>query len=432
MFGWLKLRHQRAASSVRNSTTFLSSDAEAWNAALPGGFAGTVSPDAAMRHAAVYRCVALIAFAAAMLPLKSYEEAADGDRQQTDAPDAAALLRHRPNPRLSRTMFWRQMIGQMLLRGNGIAWIERKNSGVPVALWPVPFDRVAITLNGDRLRYGLILDDGRRITVDQDDVLHFPGSPEWTGLQAKTPIGAMSSAVGLGIEADRFARKYFENDATPSGYITFPTGAKVASTDESKAELRGFWKRTFGGDGRHSGPAILTDGGEYKPIPISAHDAQLLDTRRFQIEDIARIFGVPRFLLGMDETSWGTGIEALGIGFVTYTLDPHLVAIEDEVNFKLFGRGRPKTPGPRGQVFLAEFDRDVLVRGNIENRFKAYQIGLGGNNGPGFLTQNEVRRRQNLPRSSDPGADKLHQYVPRAQGEGTGKNAQADPAPRAE
>ncbi|ACL62070.1 phage portal protein [Methylobacterium nodulans] len=386
----------RVEPTIEASTSFLSSDAEAWDRILPGGLPGSVSPETAMRHAAVYRCVSIIAFAAAMLPLKTYRELDNGDREASAAHPAADLLRIRPNPRLSRTMWLRATLAQMLLEGNAVSWIERKGSGDPVALWPVPFHRVAISLNGERLRYRLQLDDGRLIVVDQDDVLHIPGSSEWDGLKANTPIQAMGAAVGLGIEADRFAKEYFENDATPSGYIKYP--AKYAG---DKDELRGFWGRTFGRGRRHSGPAVLDQGGEYVRIPISAQDAQLLDTRRFQIEDIARIFGVPRFLLGMDETSWGSGIEALGIGFVTYTLDPHLCAIEDEVNHKLYGRGRPARPGPNPPRYLAEFDRDVLVRGNIESRFKAYRQGLGGSSGPGWMTINEVRRKQNLPARSD-------------------------------
>ncbi|KTS25062.1 hypothetical protein NS228_20410 [Methylobacterium indicum] len=380
----------RVEPEIEASATFLSSDAEAWNALLPGGLAGTVSPATAMRHAAVYRCVSIIAFAAAMLPLKTYRELDDGDREPSLDHPAADLLRIRPNPRLSRTLWLRTMLAQMLLRGNAVTWIERKASGDPVALWPIPFERVAVSLAGDRLRYRLILDTGTAVVVDQDDVLHVPGSAEWDGVTAMTPIRAMSAAVGLGIEADRFAQSYFENDAAPSGYISYP---QVYKGD--KDELRGFWRRTFGKSGRHAGPAVLDQGGTYNRIPISAQDAQLLDTRRFQIEDIARIFGVPRFLLGMDETSWGSGIEALGIGFVTYTLDPHLVAIEDEVNHKLYGRGRPSRPGRNPPRFLGEFDRDVLVRGNIESRFKAYRLALGGSSGPGWMTPNEVRRKQN-------------------------------------
>ncbi|CAO4181995.1 phage portal protein [Methylorubrum populi] len=393
--GWSLFGRRRKAEAapVEASTSFVSSDAEAWDRMLPGGLAGSVSPATAMRHSAVYRCVSILAFAAAMLPLKTYRELADGDRESDATPAAADLLRIRPNLRMSRTMWMRATIAQMLLEGNAVTWIERRGSGEPLALWPVPFHRVRISLNGDRLRYGLTLDDGRAIVCDQDDVLHIPGSAEWDGLKAKTPIQAMGSAVGLGIEADRFARKYFENDATPSGYVSYPSGAKIGASE--KEEFRGYWRRTFGGEARHSGPAVLDQGGEYKVIPISAQDAQLLDTRRFQIEDIARIFGVPRFLLGMDETSWGSGIEALGIGFVTYTLDPHLCAIEDEVNHKLYGRGRPVRPGPNPVRYLAEFDRDVLVRGNIESRFKAYRLALGGSSGPGWMTPNEVRRKQN-------------------------------------
>ncbi|MGY2051691.1 phage portal protein [Methylobacterium sp. JK268] len=398
----------RPAPAAKAGSSFLSSDAEAWDRLLPGGL-GSVSPESAMRHAAVYRCVSIIAFAAAMLPLKTYRELDNGDREATGAHPAADLLRLRPNPRLSRTMWLRATLAQMLLEGNAVSWIERRGSGDPVALWPIPFGRVGIELYGTgRLRYRLQLDDGTAVVADQDDVLHIPGSSEWTGLRARTPIQAMAAAVGLGIEADRFAREYFANDATPSGYIKYPQ-----KYGGDKEELRGFWRRTFGQGGRHSGPAVLDQGGEYVRIPISAHDAQLLDTRRFQIEDIARIFGVPRFLLGMDETSWGSGIEALGIGFVTYTLDPHLCAIEDEVNHKLFGRGRPGRPGPAPPRFLGEFDRDVLVRGDIESRFKAYRLALGGSSGPGWMTPNEVRRKQNDP--ARPDGDDLTKWVQPAQ-----------------
>jgi HK97 family phage portal protein len=404
-------------TQIAAAATWQSSDGvEIWQEHLPGAFgAGGVMPQSAMRHAAVYRCVSILAFSIAMLPLAVHREVTHEDGEDDRAPEPrntiGELLRFRPNPRMSRTMFWRQMVAQMLLRGNGVAWIERLGSGDPIALWPVPRERASIQLLNGRLVYDLLLDDGRMIRVDQDDVLHIPGSSEWDGLWAKSPIQAMGSAVGIGIEADRFARKYFENDATPPGYIGYPTGTGSTKVAEQKDEIRRVWKDRFGGENRHSGPAVLTDGGEYKVIKISALDAQLLESRRFQIEDIARIFGVPRFLLAMDETSWGSGIEALGIGFVTYSLDPHLEAIEDELDHKLFGRGR-RAPGPKPERLFAEFEREGLLRGNVEARNRALQISLGGNNGPGWQTPNEVRRKANLPRSNEPGADKLTAFVP--------------------
>ncbi|GJE04695.1 phage portal protein [Methylobacterium isbiliense] len=197
----------RATPQVEASTSFLSSDAEAWDRIPPGGLAGGISTETAMRHAAVYRCVSIIAFAAAMLPLKTYREQPGGDRVASAEHPAADLLRIRPNPRLSRTLWLRATLAQMLLEGNAVSWIERRGSGDPLALWPVAFHRIGIELAGERLRYRLLLDDGRAIVVDQDDVLHVPGSAEWTGLKARTPIQAMGAAVGLGLEADRFARE---------------------------------------------------------------------------------------------------------------------------------------------------------------------------------------------------------------------------------
>jgi HK97 family phage portal protein len=281
------------------------------------------------------------------------------------------------------------------LTGNGVAWIQRQQSGAPKALWPIPWSRCNLELVGQRVRYLLALDDQTSITVWEDDVLHIPGSPEWVDIYAKSPISAYSDSVGIGLEANRFARKYFENDATPSGYISYPN--RLAAGSNQADEIRNHWKQKFGGDNRHSGPAVLTDGGEFKQLSINAHDAQLLDTRRFQIEDIARIFGIPRFLLALDETSWGSGIEQLGIFFIRYTLGPHMQAIRDECDWKLFGTDN----------HFCDFDSSELLKGDTKSIMEAARLSLGGSSGPGIKTQNEWRRDLNLPRVTDPNADNL-------------------------
>jgi HK97 family phage portal protein len=381
--------------------SFPSSDGEAWGQLL-GGLGTSVTPETAMRHSAVYRCVFLVAATVAMLPLHTYARAGDGDRERSDAHAAAVLLRQRPNPRMTPTIFWRAIVSNMLLRGNGVAWIERKASGEPIALWPIAFSRATPSLANGRLRYALTLDDGRQLVADQDDVLHFPGSAEWDGVKAKTPIQAMGAAVGIGLEADRYAKLFFENDANPGQYISFPN--KFDAKSGAAEEVRKYYRSKFSGDKRFSGPAVFDQGGTVKQLEITAQDAQILETRRFQIEDIARVFGVPRFLLAMDETSWGTGIEKLGLAYVVYTCDPHLVAIEQEVSWKLFGSSR----------HFAEFERDALQRGDVKTRMEAYAKALGGSSGPGFMTPNEVRRRENLARSADPNADKLTVWTPKA------------------
>ncbi|PLR25073.1 phage portal protein [Caulobacter zeae] len=394
-------------------TTFVSSDQEAWHSVFPDLGSG-VSPDTAMRHGAVYRCVALIAGATAMSPLLTYQRGADGfDQVMLDHP-TARLLKDRPNPRMTPTIFWRQIVANMLLRGNGIAWIERKPSGQPLALWPIPFSRVAISLRNGRLRYQMTLDDGQIVIADQDDVLHFPGSVEWDGLKCKTPIQAMARSVRIGLEADRYAEAFFENDASPPTYISYPE--KFANASGQADEIRTYWKNRFGGKNRHSGPAVLDQGGEIKQLEITAEDAQLLETRKFSVEDIGRLFGVPRPHLAMDGTNWGTGTLVLDVFFRTHTLDPHWKAINEECSWKLFGPWN----------IYCEHDPAALDRADTKTRSEADRIALGGSSGPGVETQNEVRRRRKLPRSTDPNADKLTAWAGPQQKKEEG-DAKADP-----
>jgi HK97 family phage portal protein len=365
-----------------------------------GAMAGqAVNPETAMTHTAVYRAVSLIAGAIAMIPCDTFVRAqtkGGRDVRKISNRPAASLLTDQPNLRMSRTVFWRQVVSQMLLRGNGVVWIERNRNGQPLALWPIPFERVITYLSedGQRLRYQFWLDNSERILADQDDILHFPGSPQWMGLACKTPIRAMADAVGIGLEANAYARLYFQNDATPPGYISYEG---ILNSESQANEIRNYFASKFGGQNRHSGPAVLTNGGKFNQLILNAEDAQLLETRRFQIEDIARVFGVPRHLLGMDETSWGSGIEALSQGFVTFTLDPHLTAIQDEVNRKLYGNGPD----------YCEFNRDALVQTDLKSKNDSYRAALGGSAGPGWLTPNEIRRMQNLSPLPDPAADQL-------------------------
>lgn len=367
---------------------------------LFGPMRSGVSPDTAMQHSAVYRCVFLIAGCVSMLPFVLYKKGGNGHRERLDSDPLAKLIDKRPNPRLSASMFWRSQVTDMLLVGNGLAWIERKGAR-PAALHYVPWSRAGVRL--DRILdmptqvYTLTLDDGRVITAHQDDVLHIPGSPRWDIFRAFSPLTAYAMSVGIGMSADTFAKAYFDNGSSPDGYISYPSGANVKK--DHADEIRRHWMSKHGGENRFAGPAVLTDGGKFEPIKINAADAQLLDSRRFSVEDIARIFGVPPHLLGqMDKaTSFGKGLEELSQAFIDFTLGPHLQAIEDEVNYKLI----------RDDSLVAEFDREAFVRGDMLSRMQAYRAALGGNNGPGVMTQNEVRAKMNMGLSDDPRADTL-------------------------
>lgn len=386
-----------AAPDVQNAATITSSTGR-WEDLFGPQIARAMSPELAMAHGAVWRCVSIISGVGAAVPLHTFRRAENGGAELAEGHAASSLLSIRPNERMSRTMFWRRMKSQMLLRGNAYAWIERKLNGQPIALWPVPYERVRVDLmSAGWARYHMRLDDMTMVVAHHDDVLHIPGSvvPEWDGLRFKTPMQAMASSVGIGLSADKYAQAYFDNDATPPSYITYP--GKFQGGPEQSKEIREYWLRTFGGLNRFTGPAVLDQGGKVEQLTLSAEDAQLLETRRFSVEDIGRIFGVPRFLLGLDETSWGSGIEALGIGFVQYTMEPHFTAIEDEVNWKLFGTSK----------HYCAFDREALIRGDIKARADADRQALGGSAGPGWATPNEIRRRRNMPPNPASTADEL-------------------------
>lgn len=359
---------------------------ESWGDLIGPGYDNRyVNAERAMRHSAVFACVRIIAGGISTLPLKVYRTDATGTPAQDRKHELARLLRLRPNPRMSAAMFWRTSTAEAVLNGNGYAWIERNLNGRARALWPIPQDRVSPRLiDADRVVYVITLDTGKQIAIPADDMLHLPGSMQWDGLRALSPLRAAADTIGVGLEANEFAHRFLENNASPSGYLSYEKTLKP----ETIETLRNYWGDRYGGAKRGS-VAILTDGGEFKNLALNLEEAQLLETRRFQIEDIARIFGVPPHMIGALEksTSWGSGIEQQAIGFVTYSLQLHLTAFEQEIEEKLFSDGDA----------WAEFDVRGLMRGDFKARMEGYKSALGGPGAQGFMTINEVRALESLP-----------------------------------
>lgn len=388
--------------SIQNTggATFPASDFGSWGT-LFGPGQPNLSPEQAMAHSAFYRCVFLIAGSIAMLDFHTYKVSPDGHRERDETSPASRLIRVRPNGRMSSTMLWRHVVSDMLTNGNGIVWIARKPTGEPVALYPIPWRRTGIRLQnifGETVQiYRIMLDDGVSFEAHQDDVLHIPGSAVWRIWQAMSPLTAYAMAANIALSADAFAKAYFDNGSSPDGYIKFPNA--LAKGKDQADEIRDYWRQRFSGLNRFAGPAVLTEGGEFVQMAINAADAQLLESRKFSVMDIARVFGVPPHMLGETDkaTSFGKGLEEMTQSFLDFTLGPHLGAIEDEVNYKLV----------RQSTKIAEFDREGFVRGDLKSRMEAYQTALGGNNGPGMMTQNEVRKKLNLGPSEDPEAGKL-------------------------
>lgn len=348
-----------------------------------------VNEKTSMRVSAVYACVSLIAGSIAQLPLPVFERV--GDTRVKVQHDYWWTLNEQFCATWGAAAAWEFLITQMLLRGDGIAYIQRNRAGAMTSMIPWPRDRVDIaeqprasTKDPRRLQY-TFRDDKGYFTADQDDVIHVPGFG-FNGICSMSVIqwGARNG-IGIALQGDEHAGKFFSEGGKPEVAIK----ATGKMTPDMQEDFRAAWVAKYGGtQGNQRIPLILTEGLDVKELTMSAVDQQLLESRQWQVIDIARAFGVPPHLIGETSkaTSWGTGIEQMGIGFVTYTLGPHLRRTKDELNRKLFRTVR----------YFTEHNVDGLMAGDSKAQAEYFAKALGGPGSQGWLTVNEVRRLKNM------------------------------------
>lgn len=406
MFGFLTRSHEAPAAArvepvVRNvadGETVISSDAVRMLEIFgdPRTASGAVvNTTTAMRVSAVYACVSLLAGAIAQLPLPVYDRV--GNERVRVSDDRWALLNHAFCGVWPATAAWEYLVSQMLLRGDGIAYIRRgpgRNAANVVEIVPWPRDRVGIQLvsgkdprEPGRLRYTFQADAGSFV-ADQADVLHLCGFG-FDGVKSMSVIqwGARSG-VGIALQGDDQAGKFFAEGGKPEVAVTTPN--KMSA--DQQADFRDAWVKKYAGmQGNRRIPLVLTEGLSIKELTMSAVDQQLLESRQWQVIDIARAFGVPPHMIGetTKTTSWGSGIEQMYIGFVRNTLGPHLKRIEDELNRKLFTR--------LGEDRFVEFNLEGFLSGDSKAQSVYFGRALGGPGAQGWMTVNEVRRLKNLP-----------------------------------
>lgn len=345
-----------------------------------------VTEQSAMRVSAVYASINLIGGAIASLPLPVYERTLDG-RQRADH-DVWWLLNEQPHPAWTAATFWEYLSAAKLLLGDAYARILRasKYSDRIVGFEPLHKTKITAQRVEDRLIYAYQEDDGSITAIDQDDMLHIPG-PGFDGFTGMSQIRhALRNSAGIALAADEYSAGFFKNGARPDFAIEWPGQI----TDEQREMMTASWKAKHQGLDNAHVPTFLAGGAKVHELTMNAEDAQLIDTRRFQVEDIARIFGVPPHMIGHTTaaTSWGTGIEQMSIGFVKYTLQRHLVKFEQELNRKIW---------PTSPRYFVEFATAGLERGDYKTRNEGYRIALGRAGEPGWMTVNEVRKLENMP-----------------------------------
>jgi len=358
-----------------------------------------VNETLALNLSAVYACTQVLSQTVGSLPLHVYQRTADGKSRVATHP-LYKLLHDAPNPEMT-SMSWRQAIMlHLCMWGNHYSEIERRN-GEPVALWPITPWRVALKRVNGQLVYAVALDSGV-VNVPFADMLHVKGL-SYDGLIGLPPMRAAKEAIGLGLAAQKYAAKFFANDARPGGILEHPGQL----SDEAAIRLLKSFEKTHEGLDNKFRVAVLEEGMKFNAVGVPPEDAQLLETRKFGVSEIARYFRMPLHKISDLDRSTNNNIEHQAIEFVTDTIRPWLVNIEQELSFKLFS----------GDYF-PEFLIEGLLRGDIKTRYEAYAIGRQW----GWLSADDIRERENMNKL--PNGQGGQYLVPLNMGSG-GNNGQA-------
>ena len=347
-----------------------------------------VTERTAMQMTAVYSCVRILAEAVAGLPLNLYHYLPDGGKEKSYEHPLYRLLHDEPNPEMSSFVFRETLMTHLLLWGNAYAQIIRNGKGEVVALYPLMPNRMTVDRdeNGQLYySYNRSSDEapmmkGSTVILKPSDVLHIPGLG-FDGLVGYSPIAMAKNAIGMAIACEEYGAKFFANGAAPGGVLEHP------GTIKDPQRVREAWQSQFGGSGNSNKIAVLEEGMKYTPIGISPEQAQFLETRKFQINEIARIFRVPPHMVGDLEKSSFSNIEQQSLEFVKYTLDPWVIRWEQSIMRSLLSL-EEKTQ------YFVKFNLEGLLRGDYQSRMTGYATARQN----GWMSANDIRELENLDR----------------------------------
>jgi len=305
-----------------------------------------VSEESASTLSAVWACTRVLSEAIASLPFSVYEKKTNGDRVKAVSHDYYNLLHDAPN-RFMTSFIWRETLqAHLCLWGNAYALIIRNNGGRAIALNPIhPRDVVhQVVVNGEEMFYKI---NGIETPLPSWQILHIPAL-SFDGLKGKSPITVARENIGTALALEQFGAGVFKSGGAKRLALVHPGEVKPPTVEK----IRKSWESTYGGTDGMNRVAVLDMGLDVKEVGMSPEDAQFIESRRFQLNEIARIFRVPPHMIGDLERSTNNNIEHQSIEFVQYTLRPWLVRWEQEVNRKLFGikckwlaEGRCTKPG---------------------------------------------------------------------------------------
>ncbi len=341
------------------------------------GSGKAVNATTAIQLSTVYACVRVISETVASLPLGVFEATGEGNRKATEHP-LYRLLHDEPNSEMTSFVLREVMLGHLLLWGNSYSQIIRNGRNKISGVYPLLPDKMTVDRDKNgALIYTYSTASGQTVTLPPEDVLHIPGLG-FDGVMGYSPIALEKNAIGLGIASEEYGSKFFSNGARPSGILTHP------NTVKNPKALRESWNTAYGGSSNANRVAILEEGMTFTPISIPNNEAQFLETRKFQVEEICRIFRVPPHLVGNLEHATFSNIEHQSIDFAVHTIRPWLVRIEQSMNRALFSEQE------KGR-FYVQFNMDGLMRGDYKSRMEGYAIARQN----GWMSANDIRALEN-------------------------------------
>lgn len=351
-----------------------------------------VNERTAMQTTAVYSCVRILSEAVAQLPLHVYAYRDDGGKELKHNHPLYYILHDEPNPEMTSFVFRETLMSHLLIWGNAYAQIVRDGAGRVLGLYPLLPDKMDVERDDKGKLYYIYSRDtdenpnfksSGQYILKAEDVLHIPGLG-FDGLIGYSPIAMAKNAVGMTLACEEYGASFFANGANPGGVLEHPGILK----DPSK--VRESWNSVYRGTNNAHKIAVLEEGMKYQQIGIPPEEAQFLETRKFQVNEIARLYRIPPHMVGDLEKSSFSNIEQQSLEFVKYTLEPWVIRWEQSLSRRLL------LPGEKGKYFI-KFNMDGLMRGDYQSRMNGYSVGRQN----GWLSANDIREMENLNPISD-------------------------------
>lgn len=346
-----------------------------------------VNERTAMQTTAVYACVRILAEAVASLPLHVYEYQDDGGKKLVHDHPLYYLLHDEPNPEMTSFVFRETLMSHLLIWGNAYAQVIRDGAGRVLGLYPLLPDKMEVQRDDRGNIYYVysrnsdenpMFKEYGNIKLKAEDVLHIPGLG-FDGLIGYSPIAMAKNAVGMTLACEEYGASFFANGANPGGVLEHPGVLK----DPSK--VRESWNSVYRGVNNAHKIAVLEEGMKYQQIGIPPEEAQFLETRKFQINEIARLYRIPPHMVGDLDKSSFSNIEQQSLEFVKYTLDPWVIRWEQSLQRSLL------LPGEKGKYFI-KLNVDGLLRGDYQSRMNGYAVGRQN----GWFSANDIREMENM------------------------------------